>query len=170
MPDLRNLAIAAIAESGNKSPRLAALLLKLAACACDVDSDVGFFGAEAADTAGPRYLFPGFGINTSTNANVSLVIPGAVNGAPSGITIKDFTIYQVSTNPGTVTTIYDLLLVRFGGGLTVLATTGILAGGFSGTRSMSFSPVALNVGDRISVGMIISLTPQSPILASASFK
>jgi len=32
--DLRQLAIAAISESGNKSPRLAALLMKLAACGC----------------------------------------------------------------------------------------------------------------------------------------
>ena len=30
--DLRDLAVAAIAESGNKSPRMAALLLKMAAC------------------------------------------------------------------------------------------------------------------------------------------
>ena len=35
--NLMSLAVAAIAESGNKSPRLAALLLKLGACSCDDD-------------------------------------------------------------------------------------------------------------------------------------
>jgi len=39
MNDLRQLAIAAVAESGNRSPRLALLLLKLAACAACEDID-----------------------------------------------------------------------------------------------------------------------------------
>ena len=37
--DLRDLAIAAIAESGNKSPRMTALLLKMAACACPAQAE-----------------------------------------------------------------------------------------------------------------------------------
>lgn len=36
--DLRNLAIAAVSEAGGKSPRMAALLYKLVACACQ-DTD-----------------------------------------------------------------------------------------------------------------------------------
>lgn len=169
---LLQLAIAAAAESGNKSPRLAALLLKLAACACnegdDVDPPLGFFGAfDSLLFDGTMYLAPGSAATPNANSEVVIVIPGqGAVGDPSGLFLRDFTVRQIGdpTNLG-ATILYRLTrnLVTVG----TITTNDQFVGAIS---DASFPKVALNIGDRIGISMIMTdSTSVSIKFISASF-
>jgi len=171
MPDLRNLAIAAVAESGNKSPRLAALLLKLAACACgsgeNIDPPLGFFGAFSALFSGTQYLAPGSAATPNANSEVVIVIPGqGAAGDPSGLFLRDFVVRQIGVpvNPG-APVVYQLTrnLVPVG----TINTNDQFVGAIS---DASFPKVALNIGDRIGISMIMDdATTDAITFISASF-
>ena len=153
MTDLRNLAIAAVAESGNKSPRMATLLLKLAACACQTSEDIGFFSAlDTGDllSAPPAYLLAGSGaIASPAYVQMGILIPGTTVGQPSGDVVRHLTVRH--TAPGPISTV-AYRLVRNGinvpGALVTLAI-----GPANDTKTVTFPAVALNVGDRITVSV-----------------
>ena len=173
MPDLRNLAIAAIAESGNKSPRLAALLLKLAACACateDADPPLGFFGAFDSGLFGPgtRFLAPGSAAAPNTSSEVVIVIPGqGVSGNPSGLFLRDFVVRQIGDPMGNLGSPVTYHLTRNGATVGTINTNDQFVGAIC---DASFPKIALNIGDRIGISMTLTdSTSVSIKFISASF-
>lgn len=167
--NLRSLAIAAISESGNRSPRLAALLLKLAACAACESSTLppsgpmtplpttSFVAPGGNDATAIRgqiespFLTPGAAITASLSGDAIYVSPGnyaqpidigVLNPALTALTI--FGSNEQTTTLGSITwTASPSVTFLELAALSLIATTPLSIDGSAAIMTVKLSAVTL---------------------------